>query len=51
MRRRPLSPVPVPRGKFRLVSLLDRSLGAFEIAESRLSRRESARRAHEQLDA
>src|SRR6267378_571248 len=39
------------RGEFRLVGLLDRALGAFEITESCLGRRQSACRAREQLDA
>src|SRR5258708_37505049 len=38
------------RGEFRLVSLLDRALGAFEIAKPRFGRGQSARRAREQLD-
>jgi hypothetical protein len=38
-RNRPFSPVPAPRGsEFRLVSLLDRGLGAFEITKPHSAR-------------
>jgi hypothetical protein len=37
------------RSEFRLVSLLDRVLGAFEITKPRFGRGQSARRAREQL--
>jgi hypothetical protein len=38
------------RSEFRLVSLLDRALGAFEITKPRFGWGQSARRAREQLD-